>query len=176
MTRTTMTRTTLAPWTWQEAFGFAQGAEVRAARTVVYVAGQGSVDADGNPVHDGDMEKQVVQALDNVEAVLAEAGLTLADVVRYDVHTTDIDAYLAASGALVGRFAAVGNVPVGESSRRCGGWPSRRCSSRSPARRSPDSGRAGGRHKGPPPGWVAGPVRAPGVLRRPGHARAISHA
>ena len=81
-----MTRTTLAPWTWQEAFGFAQGAEVRNTRTVVYVAGQGSVDADGNPVHDGDMEKQVVQALDNVEAVLGEAGLTLADVVKYDVQ------------------------------------------------------------------------------------------
>jgi enamine deaminase RidA (YjgF/YER057c/UK114 family) len=108
-----MTRTTLAPWTWQEAFGFAQGAEVHDARTVVYVAGQGSVDADGNPVHAGDMAKQIAQALDNVEAVLAEAGLTLADVVTYNVHTTDIDAYLPASGELAGRFAAVGNVPVG---------------------------------------------------------------
>ena len=108
-----MTRTTLAPWTWQEAFGFSQGAEVPDARTVVHVAGQGSVDADGYPVHDGDMEKQVVQALDNVEAVLAKAALTLADVVKYDIRTTDIDAYIAASGALVGRFAAVGNVPVG---------------------------------------------------------------
>ncbi|HEU4332828.1 MAG TPA: RidA family protein [Lapillicoccus sp.] len=108
-----MTRTTLAPWTWQEAFGFAQGAEVHDARTVVYVAGQGSVDADGNPVHDGDMAKQIAQAVYNVEAVLAEAGMTLADVVTYNVHTTDIDAYLPASGELVGRFAAVGNVPVG---------------------------------------------------------------
>ena len=108
-----MTRTTLAPWTWQEAFGFAQGAEVHDARTVVYVAGQGSVDADGNTVHDGDMAKQIAQAVDNVEAVLAEAGMTLADVVTYNVHTTDVDAYLPASGELVGRFAAVGNVPVG---------------------------------------------------------------
>ena len=108
-----MTRTTLAPWTWQEAFGFAQGTEIHDARTVVYVAGQGSVDADGNPVHDGDMAKQIAQALDNVEAVLAEAGLTLADVVKYDVHTTDIDAYLPAYGELAGRFAPVGNVPVG---------------------------------------------------------------
>ncbi len=33
-----MTRTTLAPWTWQEAFGFAQGTEIHDARTVVYVA------------------------------------------------------------------------------------------------------------------------------------------
>ena len=59
------------------------------------------------------MEKQVSQALDRVEAVFAEAGLTLADVVKYDLHTTDVDAYLPASGALAMRFAAVGNAPVG---------------------------------------------------------------
>ena len=39
--------------------------------------------------------------------------MTLADVVTYNVHTTDIDAYRPASGELVGRFAAVGHVPVG---------------------------------------------------------------
>ena len=31
--------------------------------------------------------------MDNVETVLAAAGMTLADVVRYDIHTTDLQDY-----------------------------------------------------------------------------------
>jgi enamine deaminase RidA (YjgF/YER057c/UK114 family) len=50
------------------------------------------------------MAAQVAQALDNVAALLAKAGFRFADVVRYDVHTTDVDAYLAASGPVAERF------------------------------------------------------------------------
>ena len=64
------------------------------------------MDADGNLVHDGDVAGQAAQAMDNVETVLAAAGMTLADVVRYDIHATDIDGYFPASGQLAQRLGS----------------------------------------------------------------------
>ena len=71
-----MTRQIINPWTWQDQVGFVQGHAVGGGRTV-YRSGQTSVDADGNPVHEGDMAAQMTQALDNVEAVLRESGASL---------------------------------------------------------------------------------------------------
>jgi enamine deaminase RidA (YjgF/YER057c/UK114 family) len=101
---TTPTTTAVNPWTWQDQMGFSQGILVEGAAQTLYAAGQGSVDADGRPLHVGDMQAQVGQALDNVEAVLAAAGMTLRDVVRYEVFTTDVDAFLPASGQVAQRF------------------------------------------------------------------------
>ena len=91
------------PWPWSKGMGYVQAVEVRGQHTL-YVSGQTAIDADGQIVGVGDMAAQVVQALDNVAALLAEAGFSFADVVRYDVHTTDVDAYLAASGPVAERF------------------------------------------------------------------------
>lgn len=41
------------------------------------------------------MAAQVAQAMDNVEKVLREAGLSLVDVTRLNYYTTDVDAFLA---------------------------------------------------------------------------------
>ena len=70
------------PWTWQDAYGFSQAVAVDGAKRQLICSGQTSVDADGNPVHAGDLPAQLRQALDNLEAVLTAAGMTLADVVR----------------------------------------------------------------------------------------------
>ena len=37
--------------------------------------GANSVDADGEPLHPGDFAKQMFQAIDNLEMVLAKAGI-----------------------------------------------------------------------------------------------------
>jgi enamine deaminase RidA (YjgF/YER057c/UK114 family) len=78
------------PWTWQDQLGFSQAVEVRDNHRTVYCAGQTSVDAEGNPVYAGDMGKQILQALDNLETVLRQAGLTLANVVRLNYYTTEL--------------------------------------------------------------------------------------
>jgi enamine deaminase RidA (YjgF/YER057c/UK114 family) len=52
------------------------------------------VDENGNPMHAGDMAKQIKLALDNLETVLSQAGLTLGNVVRINYYTTDINAFL----------------------------------------------------------------------------------
>jgi enamine deaminase RidA (YjgF/YER057c/UK114 family) len=99
------------PWTWQDQFGFVQAYEVIEGQRVLYCAGQTSVDAEGNPVHDGDMGAQLTQALDNVETVLAEADLQLSNVVRLNIYTTDVDALFGAYPAFIPRLTEAGCRP-----------------------------------------------------------------
>ena len=99
-----MEKRVINPWTWQDQMGFVQGNEVSGASRVLYCAGQASVDEDGAPVHAGDIAAQLMKALDNVEAVLGGAGMTLANVVRLNVYTTDVDACFVAFGALSERL------------------------------------------------------------------------
>jgi enamine deaminase RidA (YjgF/YER057c/UK114 family) len=97
------------PWTWQDSRGFVQGKEVVAPERTLYCAGQTSVDADGRPLHEGDMEAQAMQALDNLEAVLTAAGYALSDLVRLNTYVTDIDAYLQAAPAVGARLGRAGS-------------------------------------------------------------------
>ena len=103
-----MERRIVNPWTWQDAFGFVQANELRGVQRALVCAGQTSVDAEGRPVHPGDMAAQLGQALDNLETVLGQAGFTLADVVRLNYYTTDVDACLGALEAVGPRLAAAG--------------------------------------------------------------------
>lgn len=108
------THETVNPWTWQDALGYSQGILVTAPRQTLYVAGQGPMDADGALLHAGDVAGQAAAAMDNVETVLAAAGMTLADVVRYDLHVTDLqDYFVHGHQHVAGRFAAAGVVPAG---------------------------------------------------------------
>lgn len=92
------------PWTWQDQFGFVQANTV-AAQRLVFCAGQASIDADGNPVHEGDLGAQLTQALDNLETVLKDAGVSLSDVVRLDYYTTDVDGLMARWEIITTRLA-----------------------------------------------------------------------
>ena len=108
-----MDRTAINPWTWSVNFGFNQGELVEGTSRVLFCSGQTSVDADGAPQHPGDMAAQIALALDNLEAVLGEAGMTLANVVRLNFYTTDVDEYLANVGVLGARTGAAGVAPAG---------------------------------------------------------------
>ena len=101
------------PWKWQDQYGFSQGIEVTNASRVLYCAGQASVDENGKPVHVGDMRKQIEQAFRNLETVLKASGFSLANVVRLNYYTTDVDAFLAAGDVFGGRLAAAASQPSG---------------------------------------------------------------
>ena len=103
-----MEKRVINPWTWQERFGFQQANEVVGAERVLYCAGQTSVDADGRPLHEGQMEAQALQAVDNIETVLREAGFELADIVRTTVYVTDVDAFREAAPAVGRRLGEAG--------------------------------------------------------------------
>lgn len=70
------------------------------------------MDEDGEPLHGGDMRAQLGQALDNLETVLAQAGLGLGDVVRLTYYATDVEAFFGASDGLAERFRASGCRPA----------------------------------------------------------------
>jgi enamine deaminase RidA (YjgF/YER057c/UK114 family) len=88
------------PWTWQEQLGYEQAVETTGGERTLWCAGQVSVDAEGNPLHEGDLTAQALQAIDNLETVLHEGGYELADVARLNYYVTDIDAFFQAGPAL----------------------------------------------------------------------------
>ena len=105
-------REIINPWTWQDEFGFVQAQAVSGGRTI-HCAGQTSVDADGNPIHAGDMVAQVRQSLENLEVVLHESGCGLPDVVRLNYYTTDVDGFFPAMmEVLVPRLGEAGCRPA----------------------------------------------------------------
>src|SRR5215203_2287639 len=103
-----MQRTPINPWTWSGSLGFDQAELIQGQQRQLICSGQDAVDADGTPQHPGDMAAQLELALDNLEAVLGAAGMTLANVVRLNAYTTDVDVLLAHWPALTGRFGSSG--------------------------------------------------------------------
>ena len=108
-----MQRTVVNPWQWSVEMGFNQGEVVEGATRVLFCAGQTAVDENGAPQHAGDMGAQVALALDNLEAVLREAGMGLADLVRMNIYTTDVDAFFAVYESAAARLGAAGVAPPG---------------------------------------------------------------
>lgn len=102
-----MKRRSVNPWTWQEQYGFEQAVEVTGGERVLYCAGQTSTDADGKPIP-GDMAAQLAKALDNLEEVLALAGMTLANLVRLNYYVTSTDEFFAAGMSLGARLSVAG--------------------------------------------------------------------
>ncbi|MGH2869926.1 MAG: RidA family protein, partial [Solirubrobacteraceae bacterium] len=96
------------PWTWQDRFGFVQAKEVIGAERTLYCAGQTSLDEHGQPLHEDQMQAQAMQALDNLETVVREAGFELSDIARLNVYVTDVEAYREAAPALGARLAQSG--------------------------------------------------------------------
>jgi enamine deaminase RidA (YjgF/YER057c/UK114 family) len=99
-----MQRTAINPWTWSTQLGFDQAQLVEGHKRELVCSGQDAVDADGNPQHPGDMAAQLELALDNLEAVLAGADMSLGNVVRLNAYTTDVDELFKQWPNLVARF------------------------------------------------------------------------
>ncbi|MBI4288488.1 MAG: RidA family protein [Chloroflexi bacterium] len=71
---------------------YSQGVKV-AGKTLIFVAGQVSVNAKGELVGEGDMRLQVRQVHENVKAVLAAGGATFENVVKTTTFVTDVEEY-----------------------------------------------------------------------------------
>ncbi len=107
-----MQRTAVNPVTWSLEMGFNQGEVVSGETQTLYISGQTAMSAEGRPEHEGDMGAQLALAIDNLESVLAAAGMTLANLVRLNVYTTDVDALFPHYGQLAGRLGAAGVSPT----------------------------------------------------------------
>ncbi|MFF6952178.1 RidA family protein [Streptomyces iakyrus] len=107
-----MERTAINPVTWAAELGFNQGEVVSGHTRTLYCSGQTAMDGDGKPRHDGDMAAQLALSLDNLEAVLGEAGMSLGNLVRLNVYTTDVDLLFPHYGVLASRLGAAGVAPA----------------------------------------------------------------
>ncbi len=105
-------RTAVNPVTWSLEMGFNQGELVAGHTRTLYCSGQTTMSADGTPQHDGDMAAQLALSLDNVEAVLGKAGMSLANLVRLNVYTTDVDLLFQHYGVLAARLGAAQAAPA----------------------------------------------------------------
>jgi enamine deaminase RidA (YjgF/YER057c/UK114 family) len=73
---------------------YAHGVEVPSGARLLFISGQVGVDTNGL-LAEGGFAPQCRQAIANLEAVLASAGMTLADVVKITVFVTDRSHLLA---------------------------------------------------------------------------------
>ncbi len=93
-----MTQRVLHPEGWPRPRGYANGVSVAGGRTI-YVAGQIGWDTEGRLVPGG-LVPQARKALENIAAVLACDGATVAHIVRLTWYLTDMADYRASGLAL----------------------------------------------------------------------------
>ncbi len=101
-----MNRSAVNPTDWSLQFGFNQGELVEGAGKLLFVSGQVSIGDDGRPQHADDLRGQMGLAMDNLEAVLAKAGMGLSNVVRLTIYTTEIDEVFKNFDAVTSRLDA----------------------------------------------------------------------
>ena len=107
-----MEHAAIDPWEWQRQFCYSQARVVAGDHRTLYVAGQTSVDAEGRPMHPGNLSAQLSLAFDNLETVLEAAGLGIGDLVRLDYYTTDVPALLTSWGIVAERLGTTREPPA----------------------------------------------------------------
>jgi enamine deaminase RidA (YjgF/YER057c/UK114 family) len=82
---------------------YSHAVEVTTPGRMVFASGQLGVSPDDTIPEDA--EAQAVLCFENIKAILAEAGMTLAEVVRFTAYVTD-RAYFPVYGAVRSRYVA----------------------------------------------------------------------
>jgi len=106
-------RRPINPWPWSLQFGFNQAELIEGQRRVLVCSGQTAMNAEGAPQHAGDVAGQLSLALDNLEAVLSRAGMTLSNIIRLNIYTTDVDNLFKNYGVLTERLGGANVMPPG---------------------------------------------------------------
>ena len=103
-----MDKTTHNPTPWLQGFGLNHAVEVRGGERTLYLSGQTSSDADGSPLHPGDMVAQYKQAWSCLMDALASAGMDASNLVRLNFYVTDVPTFMAAAEEIMPIHGAAG--------------------------------------------------------------------
>jgi enamine deaminase RidA (YjgF/YER057c/UK114 family) len=107
-----MQKREINPTDWLLAFNINHGVEVTGGQRVLYLSGQTANAADGAPMHAGDLVAQFKLAWSNLKDVLTASDMTPSNIVRLNIYTTDVDAFMAAADELVPIYAEDGCKPA----------------------------------------------------------------
>ena len=75
------------------------------AGDLLYLSGQTPVDPKSGELIEGDVGAQTQRALDNLEAVLVDAGLSMNDVIKCNVYLADMADFPAMNAVYARKFA-----------------------------------------------------------------------
>ena len=82
-----MEKRIINPWQWQDERSYVQAVEVKGVTGTLYVSGQAAVFPDGQS-STADMKTQLIQAIQNLEQVISEAGYECRNIVRLTIYST----------------------------------------------------------------------------------------
>jgi enamine deaminase RidA (YjgF/YER057c/UK114 family) len=105
-----MQRKDVNPWEWSKAFGFSQAVDLVGQERLLICSGQTAINDDGSPPKTSDMGEQVGIALDNLATVLKASNMDFSNIVKMTIYTTDVDAFIGASGVSAEAMGA--NLPA----------------------------------------------------------------
>lgn len=82
-----MEKRIINPWKWQNERSYVQAVEVTKPEGTLYISGQTAIDDDGKS-STSDMKAQLIQAIENLERVIKEAGYECENILRLNIYTT----------------------------------------------------------------------------------------
>lgn len=96
------------PTQWLTHFGLNHAVEVKGGERTLYLSGQTSSDAEGEPLHPGDLVAQFRTAWGELLKALESADMSPANLVRLNIYTVDTAAFMDAAEQIVPIYAESG--------------------------------------------------------------------
>lgn len=107
-----MHRRDIDPTPWLRNFNLHHGIEVKGASRILFLSGQTATAGDGAALHPGDLVAQFKRAWGELCDALLAAEMGPANIVRLNIYTTDMDAFMAAGHELSAVWAGAGAQPT----------------------------------------------------------------
>ncbi|MFI8380520.1 RidA family protein [Leeuwenhoekiella sp. NPDC079379] len=85
-----MEKRIINPWKWQNERSYVQAVEVTKPEGTLYISGQTAIDDIGKS-STSNMKSQLIQAIENLERVIKEAGYECGNIVRLNIYTTSTE-------------------------------------------------------------------------------------
>lgn len=89
------------PTPWLQGFGLNHAVEVYSAQRTLYLPGQTASNEHGEPMHAGDLVAQYKLAWANVVDALEAAGMAPTNLVRLNMYTVDVPAFMAVADQIM---------------------------------------------------------------------------